>query len=176
VDRLKAAIRGVPDFPKPGIMFRDITPVLADPALLAETVERLAAPFRDRDVQVVVGTEARGFIFGPPVALALGTGFVPIRKKGKLPCETYQATYELEYGSDSLEMHRDAIAPGTRVLLVDDLLATGGTMKACCDMVRAAGADVLACAFLVELSFLGGRQALAGADVHALVDFASEQQ
>jgi adenine phosphoribosyltransferase len=173
---VKAAIRGVPDFPKEGIVFRDITPVLADPALLAEAVERMAKPFRERSVQVVAGAEARGFIFGPLVALALGAGFVPVRKQGKLPCETLQATYELEYGTDTLEMHRDAVAPGTRVLMVDDLLATGGTMKACCDMVRAAGAEVVGCAFLIELSFLGGREALAGYDVHAVVDFATEQE
>jgi adenine phosphoribosyltransferase len=176
VKSLKDAIRGVPDFPKQGIVFRDITPVLADPALLREAAERLCEPYRDRGVQVVAGTEARGFIFAPIVSLELDAGFVPIRKKGKLPCETYQVTYELEYGTDTLEMHRDAIGPGTRVLMVDDLLATGGTMKACCEMVEAAGGEVVGCAFLVELSFLAGREALEAYDVHALVDFASEAE
>jgi adenine phosphoribosyltransferase len=176
LDRLKEAIRGVRGFPKPGIVFRDITPVLADHGLLRESVARLAEPFRGRGVQVVVGAEARGFIFGPAIALELGAGFVPVRKEGKLPRETHQATYELEYGTDTLEMHRDAVAPGTRVLMVDDLLATGGTMKACCDMVEAAGGKVVACAFLVELSFLGGRQQLAPHEVFSLVTYASEDE
>ena len=176
MDHVKAAIRGVPGFPKEGIVFRDITPVLADPALLREVVERLAEPYRDQGVQLVVGTEARGFILGPAVALELAAGFVPVRKQGKLPCETYQETYALEYGTDTLEMHRDAIAPGTRVLMVDDLLATGGTMVACCNMVERAGADIVGCAFLVELSFLAGRAKLAPREVLALVDFASEDE
>ena len=175
-DDLKAAIRGVRDFPKKGIVFRDITPVLADAVLLRETVERLSEPFYDQDVQVVAGTEARGFILAPAVALHLATGFVPIRKKGKLPCATYQASYELEYGTDTLEMHRDAIEPGTRVLMVDDLLATGGTMKACCDVVEAAGGVVVGCAFLVELTFLGGRAPLAPHPVFTLVEYASEEE
>ena len=176
MDNLKRAIRGIRDWPKPGIVFRDITPVLADSALLRESVERLAEPFYERDIQAVCGTEARGFLFGPAVALQLAAGFVPIRKKGKLPCETFRATYALEYGTDTLEMHRDAIRPGTRVLMLDDLLATGGTMKACCDMVEAAGGVVVACAFLVELSFLGGRAKLAPHEVVALVDYASEDE
>ena len=176
VDPHKAANRSVPGFPKPGIVFRDITPVLADPDLLRQTVARLAQPYRDQSVQTVVGTEARGFILGPAVALELGTGFVPIRKSGKLPCPTYQATYDLEYGTDSLEMHRDAVAPGARVLMVDDLLATGGTMAACCQMVEQAGGAIVACAFLVELSFLGGRSKLAPHDILALIDFASEDE
>jgi len=175
VDLLKEAIRGIPDFPKPGIVFRDITPVLADPGLLREAIDRLSEPYYEHDVAIVAGTEARGFIFAPAVALQLAAGFVPIRKKGKLPCETYQATYKLEYGTDTLEMHRDAVEPGMRVLMVDDLLATGGTMKACCEMVESAGATVVGCAFLVELSFLGGREKLAGYDVFSLVDFASEE-
>ncbi len=175
-DHLKAAIRGVRGFPKQGIVFRDITPVLADPELLRETVERLSEPFYDSGVQLVAGTEARGFILAPAVAFQLATGFVPIRKKGKLPCETLRATYDLEYGTDTLEMHRDAIQPGTRVLMVDDLLATGGTMRACCDMVEAAGGVVVACAFLVELAFLGGRAKLAPRDVFTLVQYASEDE
>ena len=176
MDPLKAAIRGVPGFPKAGIVFRDITPVLADPGLLREAVARLSDPYRERGVQLVVGTEARGFILGPAVALELGAGFVPVRKQGKLPCETYRVTYDLEYGTDTLEMHRDAVAPGTRVLMVDDLLATGGTMQACCEMVERAGGDIAACAFLVELSFLGGRERLAPREVLALLDFASEDE
>ncbi|MFP4055513.1 MAG: adenine phosphoribosyltransferase [Candidatus Brocadiia bacterium] len=174
MDALKDAIRGIRDFPKPGIVFRDITPVLAHPELFRQAVERLSQPYYDSGVQLVAGTEARGFILAPAVALQLGAGFVPIRKKGKLPCETFQATYELEYGTDALEMHRDAIQPGARVLMVDDLLATGGTMKACCDMVEQAGGAIVGCVFLVELSFLGGRDKLAGYDLHVLVDFPSE--
>ncbi len=175
MERLKAAIAAVPGFPKEGIVFRDITPVLADPGLLRQAVRQLAEPFRGRGVQLVVGTEARGFLFGPAIALELGAGFVPGRKQGKLPRETREATYELEYGTDTLEMHRDAVAPGTRVLMVDDLLATGGTMKACCDMVEAAGGTIVACAFLVELCFLGGREPLASYDVVSLVTYASEE-
>jgi len=176
VDKLKKAIRGIRDFPKKGIVFRDITPVLADPVLLREAVERLAEPFCDERVDIVCGAEARGFLFGPAVAVQLAAGFVPIRKKGKLPSATFQATYDLEYGTDTLEMHRDAIRPGARVLMLDDLLATGGTMKACCDMVKAAGGTVVACAFLVELSFLRGRDKLAPHPTFALVDYASEEE
>ena len=174
MDPIKEAIPGIRDFPRPGIVFRDITPVLADPALLRQAVGQLAEPFRQRGVQCVVGAEARGFILGPPIALELDAGFVPVRKKGKLPRATYQATYELEYGSDTLEMHRDAVGRGTRVLLVDDLLATGGTMRACCDMVQAAGGAIVGCAFLVELSFLGGRERLAPHHVVSLVAYATE--
>jgi len=176
VDQLKAAVRGIRDFPKEGIVFRDITPVLADPALLSQVVARIAEPYTDQGIQLVAGTEARGFIFAPAVALQLGAGFVPIRKAGKLPAATYQATYDLEYGTDTLEMHRDAFTPGTRVLMVDDLLATGGTMKACCDMVEEAGGQIAACAFLVELSFLGGRDRLAPHNVLSLVTYASEDE
>ena len=176
MDHLKPAIRGIRDFPKEGIVFRDITPVLADAALLREVVERLAEPYYDQDIALVAGTEARGFILAPAVAIQLAAGFVPIRKQGKLPADTYQATYDLEYGTDTLEMHRDAITPGTRVLMVDDLLATGGTMKACCDMVEEAGGQIAACAFLVELSFLGGRDRLAPHNVLSLVTYASEDE
>jgi adenine phosphoribosyltransferase len=176
VDNLKEAIQAVPDFPKKGIVFRDITPVLAQPVLLREAVERLSEPFYEQGVKVVAGTEARGFILAPAVALQLAAAFVPIRKKGKLPRETLQATYDLEYGTDTLEMHRDAFKPGTRVLMVDDLLATGGTMRACCDMVEKAGGIVVACAFLVELGFLGGRAKLAPHEVFSLVNYASETE
>jgi adenine phosphoribosyltransferase len=175
-DHLKAAIRGVRDFPKKGIVFRDITPVLAAPALLREAVERLSEPYYDQGVRLVAGTEARGFILAPAVAFQLAAGFVPIRKKGKLPCPTYKATYDLEYGTDTLEVHRDAMQTGARVLMVDDLLATGGTMRACCDMVQAAGGVVVACAFLVELAFLRGRDKLAPHSVFSLVQYASEDE
>jgi adenine phosphoribosyltransferase len=176
VDRLKKAIASIPGFPKQGIVFRDITPVLADLERLREAVQRMAKPFRRRRVDLVVGAEARGFLFGPAIALELGAGFVPVRKPGKLPRETRRATYDLEYGTDTLEMHRDAIPPGSRVLLVDDLLATGGTMKACCRLVEEAGGIIVACAFLVELTFLNGRQALAPHEVLSLVSYASEDE
>ena len=169
MDPLKAAIRGVPGFPKAGIVFRDITPVLADPGLLREAVARLSEPYRERGVQLVVGTEARGFILGPAVALELGAGFVPVRKQGKLPCETYQVTYDLEYGTDTVEMHTDAVGPDDRVLMVDDLLATGGTMAACCKMVEQAGAAIVGIAFLIELAFLNGRDRLSGYDIRSRI-------
>jgi adenine phosphoribosyltransferase len=176
VEHLKSAIPGVRVFPKKGVVFRDITPVLADAELLRASVEQLAAPFRDKGVELVLGAEARGFIFGTALALELGAGFIPVRKKGKLPRETHRVTYELEYGSDTLEMHRDAIPAGARVLLVDDLLATGGTTKACCELVEAAGGEVVGCAFVIELSFLGGRRQLEGHEVFSLVDYASEEE
>jgi adenine phosphoribosyltransferase len=176
VDRLKNAIASIPGFPKQGIVFRDITPVLAGATLLREAIEQMAKPFRRRRVDLVAGAEARGFLFGPAIALALGVGFVPVRKPGKLPRATRRATYELEYGTDTLEMHRDAIPPGARVLLVDDLLATGGTMKACCRLVEEAGGTVVACVFLIELAFLNGRQQLAPYEVHSLVSYASEDE
>ena len=176
MDPLKEAIRSIPGFPKPGIVFRDITPVLANPALLRQAIERLAEPFRDAKVDLVVGAEARGFILAPAIALELDAGFVPVRKKGKLPYQTTQVTYELEYGTDTLEMHRDAVTPDARVLMVDDLLATGGTMRACCDMVEGAGGRIAACAFLIELSFLGGRAVLEPHPVVSLVSYASEAE
>ncbi|MDA0296459.1 MAG: adenine phosphoribosyltransferase, partial [Planctomycetota bacterium] len=149
-DNLRALIRDIPDFPKPGIVFKDITPLLADAAGLAMAVEVMANPFRHDRVDLVVGAESRGFIFGTAIAQALSCGFVPIRKPGKLPAQTVQASYDLEYGSDVLEVHVDAIKPGQRVLMVDDLLATGGTMSACIDLVRGLGADIIATAFLIE--------------------------
>lgn len=170
-DNLRALIRDIPDFPKPGIVFKDITLLLADAAGLAMAVEVMANPFRHDRVDLVVGAESRGFIFGTAIAQALSCGFVPIRKPGKLPAQTVQASYDLEYGSDVLEVHVDAIKPGQRVLMVDDLLATGGTMSACIDLVRGLGADIIATAFLIELTFLEGRQKLGDVPIHAAIQY-----
>src|SRR5882724_9387841 len=154
IEGLRRLIRDIPDFPKPGILFRDITPLLADPPGLALAVELLANPFRGKNIDLVVGAESRGFIFGTAVACCLSAGFVVVRKPKKLPHQIISKSYDLEYGKDSLEMHADAIMPGQRVLLVDDLLATGGTMKACCDLVNQLGGKIVATAFLIELSAL----------------------
>jgi adenine phosphoribosyltransferase len=170
-ERLKQSIRSVPDFPKPGILFRDITPVLADPALFRDTIEELAAPFRNDRISKVLGIESRGFLFGPPLALQLGAGFVPARKRGKLPRETIRETYALEYGTDSLEIHRDSFASGEKVLIVDDLLATGGTASGAARLVEKVGAEVVGAAFVVELKFLDGRAKLADRRVHVLVRY-----
>jgi adenine phosphoribosyltransferase len=171
---LRSHIRDIPDFPKPGIVFKDITPLLLDPAALDAAVEGLAAWARPLNVDLVAAAEARGFIVGGALARELGVGFVPARKPGKLPHETVSAEYVLEYGVDALEMHADALADGARVLLHDDLLATGGTARALAELVEGAGAHIVGCGFLVELSFLGGREKLAGYDVHALVSYDSE--
>lgn len=168
---LRAFVRDVPDFPKPGILFRDVTPLLADPRAFHEAVQRLLAPFRERGVVKVMGIESRGFVFGPPLALALGAGFVLVRKAGKLPWRTRRVTYELEYGTDTVEMHEDALAPGERVLVVDDLIATGGTAGAAVRLAREAGAEVVGCAFLIELTALGGRDRLGVDDVHVLLRY-----
>jgi adenine phosphoribosyltransferase len=154
-------IRAVPDFPKPGILFRDITPLLGHPQAFRAAIERMAEHYRGTKVDVVAAAEARGFIFAAPLAMELGVGFVPVRKPGKLPFDTHAFHYELEYGSDTLEMHRDGISPGQNVLLVDDLLATGGTVEACCRLVEKSGAKVVGCAFLIELISLGGARRLA---------------
>jgi adenine phosphoribosyltransferase len=159
--RLAEYIRSIPDFPKPGILFRDITPLLASPVAFSEAVRQLADTFRGQGVDLVAAAEARGFIFAAPLALELNVGFVPVRKPGKLPFNTHAFHYELEYGTDSLEVHTDSFAPQQRVLLVDDLLATGGTMEACCRLVERAGAVVVGCAFVIELTGLGGAQRLA---------------
>ncbi|GIW86616.1 MAG: adenine phosphoribosyltransferase [Isosphaeraceae bacterium] len=164
-------IRNIPDFPKPGIQFKDITPLLADPGALRAAVDGLADLVRSHPIDVVGAAEARGFLFGTPLALSLGVGFVPIRKPGKLPYLRVSQVYELEYGQDTLEMHADALRPGTRVLLVDDVLATGGTMKACCELVQSTGAHVAACAFLIELGFLEGRARLAPTEVVSLIRY-----
>jgi len=155
LDRL---IRDVPDFPKPGIVFKDITPLLADAAGLALAIELLAHPFRGERVDLVAGVESRGFIFGTAVAQALAVGFVPMRKPGKLPTDTVKATYELEYGTDSIEVHADAIKPGQNILIVDDLIATGGTLKAGCQLVEQLDGRIVGIAVLVELGFLNGRE------------------
>ncbi|MFN2565949.1 MAG: adenine phosphoribosyltransferase [Gemmatimonadaceae bacterium] len=168
---LKAAIRDVPDFPKPGIVFKDITPVLSDAALFRRAAQAMAAPFAAAGVRYVVGVESRGFILGAPVALELGAGFVPVRKPGKLPHRTAAAEYALEYGSDRLEIHADACSPEARVLVVDDVLATGGTAAATCRLVEGLGATVVGCSFLIVLSFLPGRKALAGRRIETLVTY-----
>ncbi len=171
---LRAHIRDIPGYPKPGIVFRDITPLFLDPGALGTAVEGLTAYARSRDVDLVVAAEARGFVLGGAVAAELGAGFIPARKPGKLPRETASAEYVLEYGVDALEVHRDALEGGARVLVHDDLLATGGTAGALCELVRAAGAEVVGCAFVIELAFLGGRAKLEGVGVHSLVVYEEE--
>jgi adenine phosphoribosyltransferase len=171
VSDLAAHIRDIPDFPKPGIQFKDITPLLVDADALAEAIDRLVDYARPLNVDFVVAAEARGFILGGAIARELGVGFVPARKPGKLPHDTISADYILEYGVDAMEMHADALAHGARVLLHDDLLATGGTARALAELVEETGAKIAGCAFLVELAFLGGRERLAGYDVHALLSY-----
>lgn len=169
---LSDLIRDVPDWPKPGVVFKDITPLLRDPAGLAMAVEQMANPFRGKGVELVCGAESRGFIFGTAIAQALSAGFVPIRKPKKLPHQRHSITYDLEYGSDSLEIHRDAVHPGQRVLMVDDLLATGGTMKACCDLIDQMGGEIVGVTVLIELMFLDGRRRLDPYDqVHAVIRY-----
>ena len=172
--RLRGLIRDIPDFPRPGIGFKDITPLLADPAGLAESVSGLAEFARPLHVDCVIAAEARGFLLGPALALELGAGFVLARKPGKLPYETVSAEYALEYGASELELHTDAVHAGRRVLVHDDLLATGGTAKALCELVEQLDGEVVACAFLIELAFLNGRERLAGYDVQALLRYESE--
>lgn len=171
MDRLRAKIRDVPDFPKPGILFKDITPVMQDPVCLRLAVEHLGKPFAGRGVTAVAGMEARGFIFGSLVAFELGVGFIPLRKPGKLPHTVQSVSYDLEYGSAALEVHTDALAAGDRVLIIDDLLATGGTALASCELIESLGAEVLACAFMVELDALGGRGRLDRWDIHSLLHY-----
>jgi len=169
MDDLRARIREIPDFPRPGIGFKDITPLMADARALDAAVTGLADAVRDDDVEMVVAAEARGFLLGPALARELGAGFILARKSGKLPRETVQADYALEYGSDTLEVHSDALRPRARVVVHDDLLATGGTARAVCELVERLGGQVVACAFLAELAFLDGRERLAGYDVRSLV-------
>ena len=170
-DELQAYIRNIPDFPKPGIQFKDITPLLLNAGALRRTIDALADRYRDQNLTQVAAAEARGFIFAAPLALALNIGFVPIRKPGKLPAETRRVEYSLEYGTDAIEMHADAVGPNDRVLLLDDLLATGGTMKACGDLVAGCTATAAGCAFVIELGFLNGRERLQDYDVFSLVRF-----
>lgn len=171
---LKEHVRNIPDFPKPGIMFRDITPLLAHSEAFQETIRRIADRYRGQDIQAIAAAEARGFIFAAPLALELECAFVPVRKPGKLPFDTEAFHYELEYGTDSLEIHTDAFSEGDNVLLVDDLLATGGTMRACAHLVERSGARIASCAFVVELTFLNGREKLVPYDVFSLLQYDSE--
>jgi adenine phosphoribosyltransferase len=173
MESLKKLIREVPDWPKPGILFYDLTTLVKDPGGLRTVVENLADRYRGSKIDVVAGIEARGFILAPAVALRLGVGFVPIRKPKKLPWKTSRVTYDLEYGTDTLEIHQDAVQPGQRVLLLDDLLATGGTAAAAATLLRQLGGQIAAAAFVVELTFLKGRAKLPGLDVHSLLQYDS---
>ena len=168
---LESRVRAIPDFPKPGILYRDITPLLGDPEMLARAARELAAPFAGEDIQAVAGIEARGFIFGCLVARELSASFVPVRKPGKLPYRKVSESYTLEYGTGTVEMHVDAVAPESRVLVVDDLVATGGTAAASCSLIERLGGEVAGCAFVIELDGLGGRARLAGRTVHSLLHF-----
>jgi adenine phosphoribosyltransferase len=170
---LRTFIRDIPDFPKPGILFKDITPLLASPSGLAMAVEVLCNPFRGQGIQAVIGAESRGFIFGTAIAQALSCGFVPVRKPGKLPAAKLSLTYDLEYGKDTLEIHKDAITPGEKCLVVDDLLATGGTMNACCNMVQTLGGNILGIAVLIELTFLNGRSRFSQYHLHSAIQYDS---
>lgn len=167
-DRVRGTLRAIPDYPKPGILFQDITPVLANGELLREVIADMGQPFRGAGVTHVLGIEARGFILGGALATALGAGFVPARKPGKLPWERAVEAYDLEYGSDSLEAHRDALTPGNRVLIVDDVLATGGTARAAGQLARSLGAELIGWSFLLEIKALGGRKRLEGALCHVV--------
>lgn len=168
---LKLNIRDVPDFPKPGIMFKDITPLLSNGAAFAHAIDTIAAHFEGERIDAVLGAEARGFILGAALAYKLGCGFIPARKPGKLPHLVTQAVYELEYGTDTLEIHEDSIIPGARVLIADDVLATGGTAGAKAELVRKAGGEVVGLAFLIELKFLGGRDKLVDYDIFSLITY-----
>ena len=168
---LRSMIRDVPDFPKQGIVFKDVMPLIADPAAFRQTIDRLAAWAGPRTPDLILGAEARGFIFGGALAYALGCGFVPARKPGKLPWQVVEATYDLEYGTDSLQIHADALGSGSRVIVLDDVLATGGTAKAKIELVEQLGGTVVGALFVIELGFLHGRDGLAGYDVHALIEY-----
>ena len=172
MDQLKAKIRNVPDFPKPGILFYDITTLLRDPDGFRDVIAAMASPFLNQSIDLVVGIESRGFILGGAVAEALGAGFVPVRKPGKLPAKAVKESYALEYGTDALEIHEDAVLPGQRVVIVDDVIATGGTARATASLVRKLGGTVHALAFLVELEFLKGREKLDGETIHTVIRYA----
>jgi len=171
IEDLRQKIRDIPDFPKPGIIFKDITPLLSDGPAFRAAIDLLGERYRDRRVDVVVGVEARGFIMGSALAYTLGAGNILIRKPGKLPFRTHRSVYDLEYGSDALEIHQDAIKPGQRVLLADDVLATGGTISAAIDLVQKLGGEIVELAFLIELTFLKGRDRLARYAVHSLIQY-----
>ncbi len=171
---LQSYIRNVPDFPKPGVGFKDITPLLKHPEALKEAVMAMCEPYRNMNLDTVVGIESRGFIFGGAMAVHLGAGFVPARKPGKLPAETLQQRYSLEYGTDAVEIHKDAIKNGSHVLVVDDLLATGGTASATVNLVKKLGGKVVGAVFLIELAFLNGRSKLGNIPVHVLIEYDSE--
>lgn len=173
MDNLKSLIREVPDFPKPGINFYDITTLLKDPEGLEQAIDAMVEQCRGLNIDTVIGIESRGFIFAVPIAYQIGAGFVPVRKPKKLPADTVSVSYELEYGQDTLEMHRDAVGEGHRVLIVDDLLATGGTAKAVVDLVEGMGGIVVGLHFAVELDFLGGRNKFEGKDVRSLIRYQS---
>lgn len=170
-DAIKSLVRDVPDFPKKGIVFKDITPMLKNPEAFSSCMELMAAPFKGKGITKVLGVESRGFLLCPPVAVALGAGVVPVRKKGKLPWKTLSASYALEYGTDTLEMHADALESGDNVLIVDDVLATGGTCAAVMEMAAKSGAKIAGAAFLIELDFLGGRSKLNDTKVHSLINY-----
>ncbi len=171
MQRLESKVRAIPDFPRPGVVFRDITPLVSDPAMLRLTIHQLVQPFIGEPIDAVAGMEARGFIFGALSAQELNVGFVPLRKPGKLPYDVQSVSYRLEYGTASLEAHIDAINPGDRILLVDDLIATGGTASASCELVERLGGEIAACAFVIELNDLGGRGRLPGRRVHSLLHY-----
>ncbi len=171
IESLKNKIRAIPDFPEPGILFRDITPLVADPQAMRLAIDHLIEPFRGDAIDAVAGMEARGFIFGSLAAWELGVAFVPLRKPGKLPYQVQREQYQLEYGTATLEIHADAVRPGERVLLMDDLIATGGTARASCSLLEKVGAEVAGCAFLIELDDLKGREQLRGRQVHTLLHF-----
>ena len=171
MEDLKRAIRDVPDFPKKGIIFKDITPLLQNTKLFKKAVDRLCEKFKDKKIDVIVSVESRGFILGSAMAYKLGTSFVPVRKKGKLPYRTYSATYDLEYGQDTLEIHQDAIAKGDGVLIIDDLLATGGTLGAVIGLVKKMGGEIAGIGFLIELTFLKGREKNKDYEIFSLIKF-----
>ncbi|NOQ93483.1 MAG: adenine phosphoribosyltransferase [Methylophaga sp.] len=171
MDKLKDKIRDIPDFPKPGILFKDITPLVQDPTSLRIAISELIKPFKGENITAVAGMEARGFIFGSIAAWELGIGFIPLRKPGKLPYDVQSVAYSLEYGEASLEAHIDAIQSGDRILLIDDLLATGGTAKASCQLVEKLGGEVVACAFVVELTMLDGREKINDYPIHSLIQY-----
>ncbi|QDV64435.1 adenine phosphoribosyltransferase [Crateriforma conspicua] len=176
MESLRQYVRDIPDFPKPGILFRDITPMLANPEALTAAVDAMAVPFVDAGVEVIAAAEARGFIFAAPLAMKLNAGFVPIRKPGKLPFDMHSFAYELEYGTDELQIHVDGVKKGQRVLLVDDLLATGGTMEACCRLLEKCDAEIVGCSFLIHLEVLGGAARLSPYQVQSVLTYGQDDE